>query len=413
MWKILEPMRADFEFTSKAAAEVNSLLEVPLLRAGSFMPDRLLSTPGDLEATAQCPSNVIELTIQTWLPLQVELIGLKMHHDGAGHNCTLGSHKVVSEMLNLWVTCIETPNRELIYNPKVSHKFAPGEILWCQLKGSICHKKVALVISKEASEHKILADHTILVDHRLTGSQQYLLLPAVKRTWAGGIATPYVHRICTMTELNMSDDVSQTTSTNIKTFFQGNNGEMSVSLQSHPVQIIDTEITSGFHKRGEELVPLALCGQEAIAKLKAGITSKQNSDFHGAHPRDDVQHHVDTPTLETLRDMGTLVGFRHIQTPRVYHLPKDNLIVDEFGCGCFWESPPSSSTVINHDSQWIMLLKENKPPRDGTSSVSPGSQPDVKEAALAQTCGATQQMPVHEFLPPHKQKEESYAFFEN
>ena len=33
MWKILEPMRADFEFTSNAAAEVNSLLEVPLLRA--------------------------------------------------------------------------------------------------------------------------------------------------------------------------------------------------------------------------------------------------------------------------------------------------------------------------------------------------------------------------------------------
>ena len=72
------------------------LLDVPLLRAelghgpdcGSFIPDKLLSTPGDLEATAQCPSNVIELTIQTWLPLQVELIGLKMHHDGAGHNCT-------------------------------------------------------------------------------------------------------------------------------------------------------------------------------------------------------------------------------------------------------------------------------------------------------------------------------------
>ena len=437
--EILKRMTGDGEFTSEAAAEVNSLLKAPLLRAdlghgpdgGSFIPDQLLSI---LEPTAQCSSNVIELKIQTLLPLRVELIGLKMHEDGAGRDCTLGSHKVVSEMLNLLVRCIATPIGTLIYDPKVSHTFAPGEILWCQLKGYHRHKDVALVISKEAAEHEILfkADHIsiILVDHRLTGSQQYLLLPAVRRKYVSGIATPCVHGECTMTELNICCDLAQTTLTNIKTFFHRNDGEMSVSLHSHPVQILDTAKTSDFHKRHGNLVPLALGGEEAIAKLKDGITSKPNSDFHGSYPRSDVSNYLHT-TSTWDRDIGTPVGFLHTQKPLVYHTPPG---YDKFGRDCFWESPPSSSTVIHPGSKWIILHREGQLAEDAEAgeviddgdgqggvpapspeaeNVSPGSLRRHRRAALAaaQSCQAQQQIPVHGFLQsigPHGDVTDSF-----
>jgi hypothetical protein len=370
IWPVLKTMHKDSEFSSDAAAKINAALGIPVLREQlerdpglvDFLPDRLKSDVASLNRLWGAMSEggavlkQLSFKVETCLPVQVELIGFTMQDTGAGLHCTLGPHKVVSDMLNLQVACTQEPEQEPNYKSKLEHVFTSQQVVWCQIK-SRRFWNLALVVSEEVGDSSLLSHEDVLIDSTLSGNSQYLLLPAIERKRCTS-GKRWLQKTGTFAELLKADNIPENVRASICTFFNGDAdaSKVQVHLQSYHVCLLSYD----------EHVPKALCGPEyRVAPLIQQGKNITARDLHGALPRDDVQGCYDMRKHTRMH----LVGVAHKAEPKVHNLTKKC----SFDVDYWWEGPTSLLTVLDADSMWIIL----RPPR----------QTENKEE-LARVCAA-------------------------
>ena len=205
----LRHMNPDSDFSREVAAQVNKALgQTPIIRedlsrgqgySGEFPPDQLKSDLQEVNrATGETDDGDIKFVIATWVPVQLELMGMRMEKNGCGVNERLG--KMVDDLLKVQVAYIEKPDQVAIHKPQEGQLFEAGDVVWCQLKYRRFWN-LYLVISNEVAESGALVEDKILVDHTLKGNSQYLLLPAVRRRCSAGLTTPAVQSTFTLASL--------------------------------------------------------------------------------------------------------------------------------------------------------------------------------------------------------------------
>ena len=353
VFAVLEHMRPGSDFSSTVAAQVNEALgQTPIVRVNlscGIPPDMLKSDPCALNnATCDTGADDIKFIIVTWVPLQVELIGIRVQN-GCGVDVIL--EKFAGCLLKLKVAYIQKTGEDAVHTPPHGAVLGYGDIVWCQLMYRRFWNP-CLVISEKVAETGALVGEGIYVDHTLEGNSQYLLLPAVRRRQSAGLVSPPVQSTCTLGQLNVSADMPPGISEILTVFFHGVDepSDMLVELRSHVVRI-HYPSTNEFCPRENEVVPLALCGENGVGKLRKGMLASPY-DIHGARSRDDVNHGLDLRQRTLLDQMGvSLVGIVHATEPRVFNAPA----MSPFDSGCWWEGPTNITTVLNAGSGLLVL----------------------------------------------------------
>ena len=358
LFAVLGHMTPDSNFSCEVAVQVNEILgQTPVVREDldrgighePFPPDKLKSNPQTVNTLAGETDDVdIKFTIATWVPLQVELIGITMKEGGCG--VKEGLRNIAHDMLKIQVAYIEKQGEETMHKPHKDYMFESGDVAWCQLLYRRFWNPL-LVISKAVAQGGILVDDDILVDFTLTGNSQYLLLPAVRRVHSAGLVTPALQSTCPFCQLNVSGDMFLVVSENLIAFFHGvqEQSNMLVKLRSHVVHIHDAQ--KEFHTQDDEVVPLALCRENDLAKLQTGKLASPY-DLHGTHPRQDVNHCLDSRQRTQLDFCGLhLVGIVHKTEPKVMNVPQRSSFAGQH----WWEGPTNITTVLHVDSSWLVL----------------------------------------------------------
>jgi hypothetical protein len=235
-------------------------------------------------------------------------------------------------MLGLQVLCIEE-HGEANCNPQFGCELKSGQTLYGQWKKRRFHN-VKLVVSEEVK--KVLKGNHVLVDRSLKGNEQYLLLPAVNRT---SDVIP-VQEQCTLERLFVANEVSARQRANIQDFFCGDERDVMVQLRSFPVWII--------HHYDENKAPKAVCGKQAIEKLRRGWDSSKE-DVHGCPARDDVEEALDIRS----KTKGISLAFvGHKVAPQCDNVPMRSALDQDI----WWEGPVSTASVLS-DGSVLVLLK--------------------------------------------------------